>query len=470
MSRRPIIYRVGYSGDGDPQVRVITAREDFGLDFLGPQKHFGGDLAPRLVDLLRIGEAIWIVDRLVRRRSNNSRSWDRDLRVQVEVLDPRYWSSPQILDALRGAIEFVSGDFWDFEFFGGSVQYEWTRPLLSKVFAGESPRICLYSGGLDSAAGLALRLKEFPDCSILPVTIRHQPLQDRLIKSQYKILENRFGPRVGPLVIRTWMNRPSGWTWSRRERSQRGRSFLFAAAGAVAAIVTGQADVEVFESGIGSINIPLMAGMLGSMATRGCHPEFLRKMSVLASHIADREITFRLPLLDRTKGEMVRTINEAGFSDLVRATVSCARYPVARPNYKQCGVCPACISGDRRSASPGSTSRMVRMLFNLFGPAKEVNRIPPGKLNYLRAFLMQVASWADIEKTGRLPGAAERHLLHTRILSHGDSPRGIIDLLARHRNEWEEIAAEGRERGYRWASLLAPARVRIGQGGDRAFA
>ena len=52
------------------------------------------------------------------------------------------------------------------------------------------------------------------------------------------------------------------------ERSRRCRSFLFAAVGAVAAAISEVTKVEVFESGIGAINLPLLAGMVGSRATR----------------------------------------------------------------------------------------------------------------------------------------------------------------------------------------------------------
>ena len=59
-----------------------------------------------------------------------------------------------------------------------------------------------------------------------------------------------------------------------------------------------------------------MAGMTGSMSTRSCHPEFLRRMSRLVSLVTGREIIFRLPFYQWTKGEMVRAMNEAGLADL----------------------------------------------------------------------------------------------------------------------------------------------------------
>ena len=81
---------------------------------------------------------------------------------------------------------------------------------------------------------------------------------------------------------------------------------------------------------------------------------------------------------------------------------------------------------------------------------------------------MQVAEWADIEMIGRLPEAVERHLRHTRILKPGESPEALIALLARNRDEWLAIAAEGRRKGLPWARLLDPSRTPVSQGVSHA--
>ena len=402
MSLQHRNFRVEYANGFDAKSRVLTSGRDFRLNFEAPGRYFIGDLSPRFVDLLRIGEAIFVVDRLVRRRRGPSGSWRRSLNLGIELLEPNFWSDLEVLDALQQTVEFLTGDDWDFVFFQGPAGYEWSPPLLSNVFAGESPLICLYSGGLDSAVGVGRRLGENPDRFVLPVTVNHQPGQTDLVGNQLKKLKSRFGPRIAPLTVRSHMPHPDGVKW---EPSHRGRSFLFASAGAVAAASGGLSEVEVFESGIGAINIPLMAGMTGSKATRGCHPEFLRRMSRLATLVAGRQISFRLPFFDRTKGEMVRALNDAGLADLARETISCASYPVGYHRYKQCGLCPGCLF--RRQAMmagdidepPGTYS------FDLFGRTERVRPIPPEKLNYLKAFLMQVAGWTDIEITKRLPGA-----------------------------------------------------------------
>jgi 7-cyano-7-deazaguanine synthase in queuosine biosynthesis len=383
--------------------------------------------------------------------------------VRVEVLNPGFWSDTEALDAVHQAVEFVSGDSWDFEFFGGPARYEWCPPLLSNVFANESPLVCLYSGGLDSAAGLGLRLRTCLDRPVLPVTVKHQPGQNELIKPQFERLGSHYRMRIEPLVVHTEMRRPDG---VRCEPSRRGRSVLFASTALVAATLAGVSAVEVFESGVGAINVPLMAGMTGSKATRGSHPEFLRRMSRLGSLVAGREIMFQLPFIDWTKGEMVRSLNETGLADLARATVSCAVYPIGHERYKPCGVCPACLFRRQAMLVGGVEEPEGSYSFDLFDTPERAGLVPAEKLVSLRAFLMQVAGWSDIEVTGRLPGAVERHLRHTGVLRPGEPPDAVTTLLARNRDEWLSVAAEARRKGLAWAGLLD--RNLVGQGASHA--
>lgn len=140
------------------------------------------------------------------------------------------------------------------------------------------------------------------------------------------------------------------------------------------------------------------------------------------------------------------------------------RYPLARPHYEQCGICPACIFRRQALHVGGIKEPQGSYAYDFLGDADQSNQIPPEKLNYLKAFLMQVSGWADIKTFGGLPERVERHLHSTQILKPEDSPQGIIDLLVRNRDEWLQMAAEGRERGYIWARLLAPAQSAVESG------
>lgn len=142
----------------------------------------------------------------------------------------------------------------------------------------DPPLICLYTSGLDSGAGLVARMNDNPSRPVIPVTVWHQPRQRHLVHQQYDFLRGHyrkqgFGTQIEPLIVKVAMMWPSAAEEKNQETSQRSRSFLYAALGAITAIMHGQRTIEMFESGVGAINLPLMAGMVGSRALRNLvHP------------------------------------------------------------------------------------------------------------------------------------------------------------------------------------------------------
>jgi hypothetical protein len=72
---------------------------DFFADFDRINRYFMAELSVPLADLLRIGMAIFVVDRCVRRRRVNARSWIRCIKMKVEVAHPEFWASREMLEA-----------------------------------------------------------------------------------------------------------------------------------------------------------------------------------------------------------------------------------------------------------------------------------------------------------------------------------------------------------------------------------
>jgi 7-cyano-7-deazaguanine synthase in queuosine biosynthesis len=441
------------------QDRVVELRagKQFRFDLDAMSRFSLGEPPSRLVDLLRIASSIYVVDRLVKRHTQNGPNHpSRALGLRVSVLDQAFWNRPEVRDALGEAVDFVSGDFWDIDFAQDSSSFSRIQRLLPNPSEGETPLLCLYSGGLDSAAGLVSRIAENPDRSVIPVTVWHQPRQRHLLKQQYDILRGRFQTQIDPLIVKVAMGWTTGLEKKQQEQSQRGRSFLFLAIGAIAAIMQGQHSVELFESGIGAINLPLMAGMVSSKATRSSHPEFLRLMSRLVSLVADTEIEFSLPFFSNTKGEVTKKLAELGLQDLAVLTASCVGYPLRHSKAKQCGVCPACLFRRQAMHVAGIPEPDHSYKHDLFAPPFLFEPVSLERLNYLKAFLMQVAQLNNVEHGEQLPRAFERHVVGTGILQRGQSQKGLIDLLVRYRDEWMTIATHARRYGHGWARWLAP--------------
>jgi 7-cyano-7-deazaguanine synthase in queuosine biosynthesis len=437
----------------------LCAGKHFRFDLDAVNTFCLGDLPARLVDFLRIASAFYVVDRLGKRRpKGGTRKPSRTIGLRVAVLDAEFWGQSEVRDVIHETVEFVSGDYWDIEFVRDASEYCRTNRFLPDPDEGVSPLVCLYSGGLDSAAGLVARMVESPGRPVLPVTVWHQPRQRQLVREQLKILGFRFGVPVDPLIVKVAMMWKPLLDRDLEENTQRCRCFLFASLGAIAAIMHGQRVVEVFESGIGAINLPLMAGMVGAMTTKSAHPKFLRLMSRLASLVADGEVEFRLPFFDRTKGEVARNLVKARLEELAYLTASCVHYPLRHSRQKQCGVCPACVFRRQAMAVAGIAEPEGTYKYDFLGSPGGASRIPSKRLLHLKAFLMQVASLKDVCAGKPLPRSVARHLVSTEVLADGYPREAVAALLARYRDEWMDIASDGDRKGLSWARLLAAPR------------
>ncbi len=444
-----------WSGSEDNAVDLIAGKHfRFDLDTLNA--FCFEDLPARLVDYLRIASSIYVVDRLVKRRPKSGmKKLSRTIGLKIEVLDRDFWNNSAVRDAIHEAVEFVSGDFWDVEFVTDRTSFYRCRRLLANAYEGQSPLICLYSGGLDSVAGLAARIAQCPGRPMIPVTVWHQPRQRHLVRGQLASFGSRFNARIDSLVVKVAMKWSSKCERSREERSQRCRAFLFATLGAVAAIMHGQQVVEVFESGIGAINLPLMSGMIGAKTTKSAHPKFLRLMSRLSSLISGNDVEFCLPFHAHTKGELVCSLRGSGLEQLANMSASCIHFPQRHCRQKQCGICPACIFRRQALMSAGVTEPENAYEYDFLGSASAANNISSKRVEFLKAFLMQVAWLKDIENGSHLPAPLARHLISTEILGRDQSQEDVIELLTRYRNEWMAVASEHARKGHNWARLLA---------------
>ncbi|MCI0533916.1 MAG: 7-cyano-7-deazaguanine synthase [Verrucomicrobiales bacterium] len=458
MSQR-LPFSVSYWTGARESAETLRAGTHFHFDLDAVNKFCLFDLPQRLVDLLRIASAIYVVDRLVKRRSQlGRRRRARSLGIKVDVLNIAFWNCQKVRETISEAVDFVSGDdSWDIEFVKDTRVLSRAKQLLPDPNGAQSPLIALYSGGLDSAAGLACRIAENTSRPVVAVTAWHQSRQRPLVRKQLDLLRRRFGAQIDSLMIKVQIDWNSGMDRKQQERSQRCRSFLFASLGAVAAIMHGEQTIEMLESGVGAINLPLMAGSIGSRTTRSSHPEFLRLMSRLANLAGDREIEFRLPFYEQTKGQVVKHLVDLNLQKLASMTASCVGFPLRDSHAKQCGICPACLFRRQAMKVAGIPEPDHAYKYDIFNPSSS-DLIPVERLKYLKAFLMQVAQLDGVEMNDRLSSAFERHVLSTRILQRGQSQKGVIDLLARYRDEWIAIASHAQRNGHAWAKWLAPQR------------
>lgn len=436
-------FQISLADSGERQWRDLVNGVNFRLDEDRIPQVWGGYLPPLLRDLARLGTAVYVSDRLTR-RPRRSHGTGRQMDLRVDVTSPDFWTSQA--DLITRILGVVSNDVWDLQFRAGL-----TEPAQVGLF-GEGdpiPVVCLYSGGLDSAAGLLNRLRDGLR-SVVTVTICHQPGQRRRILRQLDAFRRQYSAQIVPIMVRTTLRQAP--LLKHQELSQRCRSFLFLAIGGAVAATVGASDVEIYESGVGVLNLPSMTGMLvGARATRSCHPELVRLMTQLVSAAASRRIGFSEPFIHHTNSEVVQAFVEAGLQSVVPLTASCVHYPVRiRGSAKQCGLCFACIGRRQALFAAGVEDPVSQYHRNIFDAQCDAT---PSDLEILRADLFQIARLAELFSP-EPPAWFSRHLYGSHVAQPGDPAGPWCELMLRYRAEWLRWIEHARQQHLKWAELV----------------
>lgn len=389
---------------------------------------------PRSLDLLRIAAGIYTIDRITKRkkRSGNEHGMRR-IRAQFEVDDPSFWSSSGVGALLWQTIRLLTEDAWELSFVRrqrrtDDLGYQSYLPI---VPAPE--QLALYSGGLDSAAGLARQLLHGAD-NLMLITVAHHTGIPQVVQRQLAELNELLHQHLGraPLVhhstLSAFLRGGKAVRLRVQEKTQRSRAFFFCASAVLAAEAYRLTEIQMFENGVGSINLPPMGGMLGtSLATRGAHPTFLRLMSELGSEVVGGVIKFCLPNAQRTKGEMLEEVAAQGLGGWAQASRSCVHSSLRISGVTHCGECPACVERRQAFAVAGVPDDRSRYALDIFAeaPSSQDNS------DYLSLYKKNARGWLNSD-----PAVLRRmknHLRSTQVPTDVDEWVGMLYL--RHAQE-----------------------------------
>lgn len=288
---------------------------------------------PLVMDLYNIALTIYMSDLLIKR---TRKTGFRNISILISVSDKSKWDS--IKDDLVGTLRFLSGDNFSYHFVQGrsSSRFRFRK--------GEKKVISLFSGGLDSFAGVKWLL----DRDIEPILVSHCG-QNRICSVQ-KLLSQSINSVCGKNLSFYQISARAklGKGMAQREYTQRSRSFLYLSLGILFSLEIGIERLFVFENGVFTINIPITQARVYEN-TRTTHPDFLARFSNLITKIFSVNIYIENPFTYMTKGEAISVLNTVGFKDLVKETISCSRLGSLR--YKgvkmkktsHCGICLPCI-------------------------------------------------------------------------------------------------------------------------------
>lgn len=307
---------------------------------------FGSEINSLRLDLTDIAIAVYLADRLSLRDNlkNHQHKWTRQFKLKIAVRNLEIWQSGSILSELTDVLNYFTDDVWEFDFaeLEGKERCDKIQ-LKLRIPPASVPRVALYSGGLDSFAGAAQEL--FND-SASPFIFVSGATNNRQIFGQRQQMKELI--RIHPKREIIHQRIGFGIHWNKlkhpkEETSQRTRGFLFMILGAVTALNAGADCLEIYENGIGAINLPYDNSQVGTMSSRAVNPVALIRMEKFIQAITGQKFLIKNLYLFQTKGEMCRHKIIKKLSQSITETFSCDGFPVRTAGKPQCGVCTSCL-------------------------------------------------------------------------------------------------------------------------------
>lgn len=284
-------------------------------------------------DLLTIAKAVYAADKRSPRDKAEDQ-WSRTIRLTIELMEPAAWQPH--LERLTGLLTLLTGDDWQLTFTGGGIPLDGGKQPL---FPGEkAEEVALFSGGLDSTAYAATRLRQRGDLLLLISYFQQKEVTRQ--RDIYTALRENARRNCEIRQISQDVYKKD----DQAELSARSRGLLYVATAIYAAAAHGTAKVAIPENGQMAVNPPLTPGRLAACSTRSVHP---RTLSTLNSLIRDLggDVEVVNPFVGLTKGEVCERALRAEVPErLLWETMSCGRPPIHRTDREfHCGLCYPCL-------------------------------------------------------------------------------------------------------------------------------
>jgi 7-cyano-7-deazaguanine synthase in queuosine biosynthesis len=290
-----------------------------------------------LADLIDIAAAVHMADRLS--KSNG----DMPRRILIHLpLRRREVFNTSIQEKLQDVLYWFTEDHWSFEFipytkYGRPAQINIPLPLFQNT--DQPTRVALWSGGLDSLAGVYQQLLRDDTTHYTLFGTGSNNMISRAQKRTADAIETFF-PRRMKLVQLPFRLKDKNSS-VKKSSSARSRGFVFMLLGAVCACQEGQNELYIYENGIGAINLPFRKSEVGLDHSRSVHPLSLYYMGELLSSVLEEPFRFKNPFLFWTKAQMCKDLLQKDISEVVFSTISCDSRHRKQP--MQCGYCSSCL-------------------------------------------------------------------------------------------------------------------------------
>jgi hypothetical protein len=450
-------YRIAFSADGQAQIAgrggVATPDQRFYIGDKVIAHAFATRIPAYLADLVDVALAVYLADRLAPRRAPSADRyhlhWNRYLHLTLPVRDVRRWRDPLLQTRLRDVLALLTEDAWEFDFVPRSGQRR-IAEMQGYLFPNrpQAPlSAALFSGGLDSLAGLCHQLAVRPDHSFVLFCGGTSQRSIGVQRTLASVLPIRLKRSITPVVVPFGLRQRGKRQYDGDERTQRSRAFAFQCLGAATAALAGGEELEIYEHGIGALNLPYTAAQLGTQSTRATDPRVLAAMGDFVSLAIDQPFAFRLPFFAFTKAELCASVRDASLVDLIRRTFSCDGFPQRVAGRPQCGLCTSCLLRRQALHAAELADHDARDSYVADVLAEE-GRLTAAKSYPLRAMLDQVDTlrraldesdpWSSLSRA--YPQLLEvASCLAATGLTRADTERRIVDLYRRYCDEWRHF-------------------------------
>lgn len=319
--------------------------------------------SPRLADLAEMASSIFLADRLARR----GKKWKRNLNLCIPVRDLVFWEQPNISRTLSDILYYLTEDYWTFEFTNRKRTALDNQKQIDFPFDMPNETcIALFSGGLDSFAGVVKHLNDskYKKSYLISIVTNHRMrgVQKKLAQS----IRNELNIDLiyVPLVVFLRSPKPPELL---QENTQRTRGFIFTVLGSIFSVLAGKYNLSLFENGVGAINLPMVNFQIGTDNTRSVNPTTLIEISKFMSLVIGDSFEIKNHAQWLTKAELCRALSESVLKDSIKKTVSCdGGFSRRIKGLAHCGLCTSCILRRQALFAAGLSGDDTNYQFDFF--------------------------------------------------------------------------------------------------------
>lgn len=386
---------------------------------------------PVVFDAMVVAAAVEYCDRSLRR---SVRDWARDFSVRLPVHEPERWNAPEVYNALHDALGFLTGDRWRFTF-ASRLHAEPPPRQQTLDLPPETQATLAFSDGMDSRAVAGL---VGADVGQALVRVRLGTKRcDRPRRGQ---------PFTAiPYKLETSVRNS--------EPSARNRGFRFALVSGLASYICRAEKIIIPESGQGALG-PVLVPVAHAYPDYRNHPAFLHRMECFLGALLGHSVAYTFPRIWNTKGQTLAAYLDLGIDHGEwKRTRSCWKGPQwssVDGQYRQCGVCAACMLRRLSVHAAGQTEAPETYIAaDLSAPELEASvpatfRKAKGSFReYAIAGALHLDHLADLAEEDGYPVLRRQALVLAEALgmSAVQTEQNLKAMILEHASEWSAFVA-----------------------------